>query len=90
MELSKEFDESQREFAILKTEDEVISKADVTAHTFIEIAEDVNQVDAKSCFIFGSEIPRDSHVNCEILNPDIFGDAKKFDCAVASSDNVSF
>ncbi|CAG5074174.1 Protein of unknown function [Cotesia congregata] len=88
MELSKEFEESQREFAVFKTKDKVIAESDVTVHTFIKIAKDINQVDAKSCFIFGSEIPRASHVNCEVLNPDIVGNAKRFDCAVASRDNV--
>ncbi|KAH0551954.1 hypothetical protein KQX54_003405 [Cotesia glomerata] len=88
MELRGEFDESQREFAVLKTEDEVIAESDVTAHTFIKIAEDINQVDPKSCFILGSEIPRASHVNCKVLNSKIVGSANRFNCAVASSDNV--
>ncbi|XP_057335485.1 uncharacterized protein LOC130674234 [Microplitis mediator] len=89
LEFSKELNESQRPFALLKTDEPVISESEITNHTFIKVAQNFSDVDPTSCFILTSVTSEETtFVECPIQNADSVKNTDNyFSCIIEENDD---
>ncbi|XP_008551203.1 uncharacterized protein LOC103573774 isoform X2 [Microplitis demolitor] len=83
MELSKRPNNSQRDCAVLITDQPVIPAFKITENTFIEVVSDINDVNLTKCFIQASNTSTMSFYDCHLENAGTLSNTDRFfECSV--------
>ncbi|XP_014298072.1 uncharacterized protein LOC103573782 [Microplitis demolitor] len=66
LELSKEYNESQRNLALIITDEPVIPASEIAENTFAKIASNINDVDLTNCMIPTRDTSKTSFYDCHV------------------------